>query len=112
MRNNSGSVCGSTEARLEDAAHILELPEWYKLDNVPHGGLACSGAQNAIISIQELHGGEIGPAHADNDDGHGQAGGVDDGTTGLVHVCDDSIGDDEENKVILRGTTRRKVSSD
>lgn len=107
----------STATGSEVRAHILELPEWYELHNVPHGCLARSRAQNSIISIQELHGSEVGPAHPDNDDGHGQTGGIDDGTAGLVHVCDDSIGDYEENKVILRGgdmmiSTNLKVFSD
>lgn len=81
--------------------YIFKLPERDKLHDVAHGGLASHGTQASVVPIQELHGGEVGPTHADDDNGHGQAGGVDDGVPGLVHVCDDSVGDDEENKVLL-----------
>ena len=93
-------------------AYILELPEWYKLDDVPHGRLAGSRAQNSVIPIQELHSTEVRPPHPNNDDGHGQTRGVDDGLAGVVHVCDHAVSDDEQNKVLLQedgsGTGRRK----
>lgn len=82
-------------------AYMLELPEGHKLHDVPHGGLACSRVKSPVVSIQELHGSEICPAYSDNDDRHGQTGGVDDGTACLIHVCDYSVSDDEENVVLL-----------
>lgn len=83
------------------SAYILELSEWHKLHNVPHGSLACSRAQNAVVSIQELHGTEVCPPYSNNDDGHGKARGVDDGTACLIHVCDHPVSDDQQNKVLL-----------
>lgn len=94
-------------------SYIFKLPEWYELHNVSHCSLASHGAQAPIVPIQELHGSEICIPDSDDDDGHGQTGGVDNGVTSLVHVRDDSISDDEENKVLLwrrrNGTDGRSV---
>jgi len=93
---------GLTKSELKFAlAYVLELPEWNKLHDVPHGGLARSRAQNSIVAVQELHGAEVRPSYPDDDDGHGQLRGVDDGAARLVHVCDHSVGDDQQDKVLL-----------
>lgn len=86
--------------------YVFKLPEWHKLDNVSHGGFAGQRPQTSIVSIQELHSCEVRVAHSNDDDRHGQPGGVDDGAAGLVHVCDDSVGDDEEDEVLLREDSR------
>ena len=83
-------------------AYALELTEGDELHDVPHGSLASGGAQHAVVPVQELHGAEVGSAHADDDDGHGEAGGVDDGAARLVHVRDHAVGDDEQHKVLLQ----------
>ena len=82
-------------------AYALELTEGDELHDVPHGSLASGGAQHAVVPVQELHGAEVGSAHADDDDGHGEAGGVDDGAARLVHVRDHAVGDDEQHEVLL-----------
>ena len=82
-------------------AYIFKLPVRYKLHDVSHRSLASRGAQAPVVSVQELHGSEICVPNPNNDDRHGQAGGVDDGIPGLVHVCDDSVSNDEEDKVLL-----------
>lgn len=84
-----------------NGTHILELSEWNKLDNISHGSLACSRAQKSIISIQELHGAEVGPAHSHDNNRHGQTRGFDDGVASLIHVRDHAIGDDEQYQVLL-----------
>ena len=91
--------------------YILKLPEWYKLDNVSHGGLASLRAQTSIVSIQELHSAKVSIPYSDNDDGHGQTGGIDDGIACVVHVCDHSVSDDEENIVLLRKDSRESRSA-
>lgn len=83
------------------SAYVFKLPEGDKLHDVPHGSLASHGAQASVVSVQELHGREVRVADSHDDDGHGQAGGVDNGVPSLVHVCDDSVGDDEEDKILL-----------
>ena len=88
---------------------MLELPEGHKLDDVPHGRLARGRAQQAVVPVQELHGAEVGPAHADDDDGHGEAGGVNDGAARLVHVRDHAVGDDEQHKVLLWSQEDRRL---
>lgn len=86
--------------------YIFKLPERHKLDNVSHGGFACQRAQTSIVSVQELHRCEVCVAYSNDDDGHGQSGGIDDGTACLIHVCYHSVGDDEEDKVLLQEDSR------
>ena len=82
-------------------AYVLKLPEGNKLHDVPQGSHARSRAQNPIVSVQDLHGAEVRPSYPDDDDGHGQLRGVDDGAEGLVHVCDHPVSDDQQHKVLL-----------
>lgn len=86
--------------------YIFKLPEWHKLDNVSHGGFACQRPQASIVSIQELHSCEVCVAYSNDDNGHRQPGGINDGTACLIHVCDHSVGDDEEDKVLLQEDSR------
>lgn len=90
--------------------YILELPEWHKLDDVSHGGLARLRAQTSIVSIQELHGTEVCPPYSDNDDRHGQTRGVDDGAACIIHVCDHSVSDDQQNVVLLQEKSNNRSS--
>lgn len=92
--------------------HVTEIPEGDELHNIADGLLAGVGPQHAGISIQELHGGEVGVANADDDDGHGQLGRLDDGVAGLVHVADDAVCDDEESEVLLQGRGGEKRRAD
>lgn len=63
--------------------------------------LSCQGLEDAVVAVQELHGLEVGLAHTDDDDGHGQLGAVDDGLPCLVQVGDLTVRDDQEHKVLL-----------
>ena len=94
--------CGDNLRAIVSPTYILEVPEGDKLDDVPHGRLAGLRAQPPVVAVQELHGAEVGSAHADDYDGHGEAGGVDDGVARLVHVRDHAVGDDEQHKVLLQ----------
>jgi len=91
--------------------YVLELPVRHKLDDVSNGRLSDLRAQASIVPVQELHGTEVGPPDANDDDGHGQAGGVDDGAARLIHVCDHSVSDDQQNKVLLRGDGSNRYKS-
>lgn len=90
-----------TSLKERKKTYIFKLPERHKLDDVSHGRLPSHRAQSSIVPIQELHGGEVCIPHSYNDDGHRQTRGVDDGIARLIHVCDHSIGDDEENIILL-----------
>ena len=79
----------------------LKHPERHKLDDVAEGDVAPWRAQDFVVAVQELHGAEVLLAHAHDDDGHGEAGGLDDGGDRLVHVRDHAVGDDEQHKVLL-----------
>lgn len=83
-------------------AYMFEVPKWHKLDNVSKHGLALGRPQDAVIAVQHLHVTEISVAHADDDDGHGEVGGVDDGLSGVSHVCDDAVCQDQQDEVLLK----------
>lgn len=82
-------------ARMEKSAYVFEVPKWHKLDNVSKNRFALGRPQDAIITIQHLHVTEISVAHPNNDDWHGQVRGVDNGLSGVSHVCDDAIRQDQ-----------------
>lgn len=83
------------------ATHITEIPERNKLHDVPDRLFPRVGPQDTGVSIQELHGGKVSVANTDDDDGHGELGGLNDGVASLVHVADDAVCDDEEREVLL-----------
>lgn len=85
----------------ENGTYIAKVSEGDKLHNVSHSLLARVRAQDAAVSVQKLHGSEVGIAHADDDDGHRQLGGLHDGVARVVHVADHSIRDDEQREVLL-----------
>lgn len=100
---------------MEKSAYVLEVPKWHKLDNVSEHRLALGRPQDPIVTIQHLHVAKIGVAHADDDDGHGEVRGVDDGLSGVSHVCDDAIRQDQQDEILLevldkKGETRWLVS--
>ena len=81
--------------------HLLEVSEGHELHDVSQGRFARGRAQVPVIAVQELHGAEVGPAHPHDDDGHGQARGVDDGGARLVQVRDNAVRDDQQDEVLL-----------
>lgn len=72
---------------------ILELSEKHEVHDISIGDLTHKGAQGSAVTVQELHGPEVGTAHSEYDDEHGQLG-IDDGLSGLVQVCDHTLSDD------------------
>lgn len=89
---------------------VLELSERHELDDVSDGRLARRGAQTAPVTVEKLHGTEVGTAHPDDDDGHGQLGGINQSLSGLVEVRDHTVGDDEEHKILLPRKEGRPLS--
>lgn len=110
LKKTKANQCYKTVCFFSTATYILELSVRHKLDDVSHGGLAGLRAQTSVVSVQELHGAEVGPAHPNNYDGHGQARGVDDGAACLIHVGDHSVSDDQQNKVLLWGDGNNRGS--
>lgn len=82
--------------------HVFEVLERDKLDDVAEDGLPLWRAQDPIVPVQDLHVREVGVSHADDDDGHGQVGGVHDGLARVCHVGDDAVGQDQQDEVLLR----------
>lgn len=80
---------------------MFEVVEWHELNNVSQDRFSFRRAEYSIIPIQHLHVAEIRVAHADDDDRHGQVGGVDDGLSCVCHICDHSICQDQQYKIFL-----------
>lgn len=82
---------------------MFEVLEGDKLDNVPEDRLPFGRAQDPIIAVQDLHVREVSVAHAHDDDGHRQVGRVHNGLPCVCHVCDDTVRQDQQDEVFLRG---------
>lgn len=83
-------------------AHVFEVSEGDELDDVSGDGLPHGGPQHAVVSVQKLHGLEVGRPHPNDDDGQRQPRGPNDGVLRLVKVCDLAISEDEEDEVLLK----------
>ena len=82
---------------------MLEVLEGDELDDVSQHGLSLGRAQDPVVPVQHLHVCEVGVAHANDDDGHGQVGRVHDGLTRVGHVSDYTVGQNKEDEVLLGG---------
>lgn len=80
---------------------MLEVTERDKLDDVPQDGLSFGRPQDPVITIQHLHVTEVGVSDPDDDDGHGEVGGLNDGLPGVSHVSDDAVRQDQQDEVLL-----------
>lgn len=83
-------------------AYVFEVPEGHELNNVSQDRLSFGRPQNSVVAVQHLHVAEVSVAHPHNDDRHGEVGGVDDGLPGVGHVCDDAVGQDQQDEVLLQ----------
>lgn len=81
---------------------MFEVLEGNKLDDVSQDGLPLRRTQDAVVPVQYLHVGEVRVPHADDDDRHGQVGGVHDGLPRVRHVGDDAVRQDQQDEVLLR----------
>lgn len=80
---------------------MFEVSEGHELNDVSKDRLSLGRPQDPVVAIQHLHVAEVGIAHAHDDDRHGEVGGVDDGLPGVSHVCDDAVGQDQQDEVLL-----------
>lgn len=81
---------------------MFEVLEGDKLDDVSQDGLPLRRTQDPVVPVQYLHVGEVRVPHADDDDRHGQVGGVHDGLPRVRHVGDDAVRQDQQDEVLLR----------
>ncbi len=98
---NRSSAESRDEIRMRNT-HVAEVPEWDKLDDVSDRFLSRVGSERAAVSVQKLHGGEVGVAHPDDNDGHGQLGGLNYSVTCLVHVADHAVSNDQQREILLQ----------
>lgn len=82
---------------------MFEVLEGDKLDDVAEDWLALGRTQDPVVAVEDLHVGEVGVAHADDDDGHGQVRGVHNGLPRVRHVGDDAVRQDQQDEVFLTG---------
>lgn len=81
---------------------MFEVAEGDELDDVPEDGLSFGRPQDPVVAVQHLHVAEVGVPDPDDDDGHGEVGGLDDGLPGVGHVGDDAVGQDQQDEVLLK----------
>lgn len=87
---------------MEKSAYMFEVPKWHKLDNISKHRLALGRPQDPIITIQHLHVTKIGVPHPDDDDWHGKVRGMDNGLSGVSHVCDDAVRQNQQDEILLK----------
>lgn len=92
-----------TEDLARQCCRIMRiLHVWHKLNNVSRLVLPESlRVKWRLVCIQFLHAREISLANANDDDWERQAWGIDYGVNGLLHVHDGTIGQNEQNSVLL-----------
>ena len=90
---------------------MIELAEWHKRDDVPQDRLSFRRAKDSIISVQSLHISKVSVSHANDDDGHGQVGGVNDGLSSVRHVRNHTVRQDQEDEVLLQKERERERKS-
>lgn len=88
---------------------MFEVPEGHKLDDVSKNRFSSRWIQDPFTTVQHLHVTEISIANANNNDGHGEVGGLNDGLPCVGHVSNDTICQDEEDEVLLFDTTKDKL---
>ena len=80
----------------------LEFIEWNELDDIGcHVFAVYLGVKSLIISIKGLHRLEISIAHTNDNNGHRKLRTSDNLINCLVHVADDTVGDDDEEVELL-----------
>mmetsp|Transcript_106693 Transcript_106693/g.309451 ORF Transcript_106693/g.309451 Transcript_106693/m.309451 type:complete len:302 (-) Transcript_106693:1287-2192(-) len=86
------------EARLlSQSVEVVHLDE---LNDVTRRALARRVMDRMVVRVQDHHVGEVRVAHTNNNDGHGELGGLHDRVHGLLHVVDHAVGDDQEHRVV------------
>jgi len=86
----------------EEVRVVLEVIEGHKLDDISSHVLAVGlRVESLFVSIEDLHGLEVGVTDSDNDDGDGELGSTDYLVDCLVHIIDNTIGDDHTDVELL-----------
>lgn len=83
---------------------MFEVTEGDKLDDVSEDRLSSGRSQDPVITIQHLHVAEVGIPDPDDDDRHGEVGGLDDSLPRVGHVGDDTVCQDQQDEVLLQDT--------
>ena len=81
--------------------YLFELSEGHKLDDVTSDWLTAGGPQHPVVPVQLIHGREVRAAHAHDDEGHGQVGGLHDGLLRVAHIAQHTIRQKQQNEVRL-----------
>lgn len=81
---------------------VLEVAEWNELHNVGiHVLFVLHGVEGFIVGVEDVHALEVFVADAHDDDGDGEAGAADNLVDSLLHVIDNTVCDDQQDKILL-----------
>ena len=81
---------------------VLEVSERHKLHDIGRHLLSVAlRVERDLVGVKLVHGAEIGGADAHDDDGEGQLGASHDLVDSLLQVSDDTVGDDQQDVVLL-----------
>ena len=81
---------------------ILEVIEWHKLHDICSHVLTVGlRVEGFLIAIKDLHRAEISIADAHDNDGDWESGASHDLIDGLLHVVDNTVGEDEQDVILL-----------
>ena len=81
---------------------VSEVTEGHELHDVGlHILFVSLGVERHLVSVKDIHALEVVAAHAYNDDTQGEVAASHDLVNCLLHVIDDSVGDDQQDLVLL-----------
>ena len=81
---------------------VLEVSEGHKLDDIGlHVLFVSHRVERNFVGIQDIHALKIIAAYANNDDAERQSASTNNLVNCLLHIVDDSIGDNEQNLILL-----------
>ena len=83
---------------------VFELSEWHELHNVSlHVFLVAHGVKGNLVRIEDVHALEIIAANANDDDREWKRAASHDLINRLLHIVDDTVGDNQKDIVLLIG---------
>lgn len=80
---------------------MFEVSEGDELHYVSEDRLSFGWTQDPVIAIQHLHVCKVGVTDPNYDDGHGKVWSLDYGLSGVGHVCDHAVCQDQQDEVLL-----------
>jgi len=99
IKNLIGNFLEGSLGKLRDTA-LGSINEGHELDDITASG-ASSITKSVAISIKDVHGSEVTVSDTHDNDGERLIRGSDESRDGLIGVANGTIGDDEQDGVVL-----------